>query len=100
MSSPKSFKRYASQWLGLFDEFKDRPGVVHKVHCPDEKAARALRLEFYKAREAFIGEESMRGEYEAALNARELRVEGTTVVFDLKDNNWIARLLEESLRKE
>lgn len=101
MTSPKTFKRYASQWFTLFEEFKQHPTKVVTVHCPNRNRAMAMRLEFYKAREAFLSDEGLRGEYEAALNNREVRISNESdVLFDLKDNNWIGQLIDKSLNKE
>lgn len=103
MTSPKNYQRYASQWMALFDAFKENPQQVHVVHCPSDKKARALRSEFYKAREAFLDDPDMRDEYGAVLNSREVKVDGPNnreVIFDSKDNNWVAQLLGASLKSK
>lgn len=74
--------------------------MIQTVQCPDMKKAKAMRLEFYKAREAFLNDESMRKEFEGTLNSREIRITADfKVIFDLKDNNWLAKLLEESFEE-
>lgn len=97
MSAAKIYARYAVQWLELFDGFKEFPTKVHVIHCKDEKQAKALRCEFYKAREAFLDEASMRDEYQEVLNSKEVLVRGNDVVFEFKDNNWAAKLIKDSL---
>lgn len=101
MTSPKTFKRYASQWLARFDDFKDHPDKVFVTQAPDMKKAKALRLEFYKAREAFLNDPSMCQEYEATLNSREVQItDDFKVVFELKDNNWVGKLLDSMIGQE
>lgn len=98
MASPKTFKRYAAQWFALLDSFKEDPSKIREVPCPDKDKAMAMRLEFYKMREAFIKDPDLRQEYEFVLNSREVRVtDDGRVVFDTKDNNWIGKLIEQSL---
>jgi hypothetical protein len=70
------------------------------VECADKKKAYAMRLEFYKAREAVMADPDWKQEYEGPLNAREARVEDNNVVFDTKDNNHIGQALKRALEKE
>lgn len=100
MTSPKSFKRYAGQWLNLFMAMQDDPHKVRIFNCPTKKAAQAMRSEFYKARTAFLSDEGARQEYEAILNSREVLIRGTSVVFEFKDNNWIGKLIEQGLNEQ
>lgn len=100
MSSPKTYKRYASAWYLLFDKLKNNPNEEHVIECPSEKRAKAVRSEFYKARDAFLQEEGMAQEFEAVLNAREVLVRGTKAIFALKDENWIAKLIMDSLDED
>lgn len=100
MSGPKTFKRFTAYWMDLFDSFKASPHKPFEVECKDTKKAFALRLEFYKAREAVLLDPDWTGEYEEALNAREARVDGTKVIFDTKDNNAIGQLLKAALEKD
>lgn len=98
MASPKTYKRYASQWFRILDSFKEDPQKVREVTCPNKNKAMAMRLEFYKMREAFIKDPELRKEYEYVLNSREVHVtDDGRVVFDTKDNNWIGKLIDESL---
>src|SRR4051812_15051901 len=95
MGSSKDYRRYASAWLTLFDAFKDDPYRQIAVDCPDSKAAQAMRLEFYKARDAFLADEGMNAEYGAVLNSREATVHGTQAVFDNKDRTWMTDAIHQ-----
>lgn len=98
MTAPKTYKRYATQWLELFDGFVENPSKVHVVHCPSYEKAQALRSEFYKARGAFLKDPDMRSDYEGVLNSKEVLIRGRDVVFECKDNNWAGKLIGDSLR--
>lgn len=101
MTSPKTYKRYATQWLDLFYVFKDEPTKTHTFQCDNATKAKAMRLEFYKAREAFLKDPDMRKEFESALNGREVRLtEDNRVIFDFKDNNWIGKVIADGLQQE
>lgn len=98
MASPKTYKRYAMQWFALLDLFKEDPNKIREIACPTKNKALAMRLEFYKMREAFLKEPELKAEYEFVLNSREVHVtEEGLVIFDTKDNNWIGKLIKESL---
>lgn len=101
MASPKTLKRYTTQWLALLDEFKDNPDKVVVMQCPDKNKAMGMRLEFYKMREVLLKEPDFEKEYEEALNSREVRVtEDGKVIFDSKENNWIGKIIEKSLHPQ
>jgi hypothetical protein len=97
MSPPKDFRRYSSAWMELFEAFRENPEQEVSVQCPSARKASALRLEFYKAREAFLSDESMQAEYGAVLNSREVRVVEDRVIFDNKDRGWIVEALDAAL---
>lgn len=96
MTAPKSFKRFSAGWFDLFNAFKDEPHVIREIECQSHTRAMALRLEFYKARKAFLDDPELGAEYEAALNSREVTVEGNKAIFGLKDN-WINDVIHSSL---
>lgn len=100
MGSSKDYRRYASAWLTLFDAFKDDPYRQIAVDCPDAKAAAAMRLEFYKARDAFIADEGMNAEYGVVLNSREVTVHDNKAVFDNKDRTWLNDAINQAVAKD
>lgn len=100
MSSPKTYKRYASAWYLLFDKLKTSPHEEHVIECPTPERAKAVRSEFYKARAAFLREEGMAKEFGETLNSREVLVRDNKVVFAFKDENWVAKLILDSLGEE
>lgn len=108
MSAPKDIRRYTEFWRPLFEKFNSAPEKEVRVRCGSLKEARNIRLEFYKAREAQHHEDN---EFRktcaspaevammtfANLNRKEVRLEGTTVVFGFKDNNRTAELLKAAI---
>lgn len=103
MTSPKTINRYSAHWMDLFDAFVDDPQKERVIECKTEKHAKGMRLEFYKAREALLKglhDSKQDAEFANALNTREVKVVGTQVVFTHKDENWIGKLIAESLGKE
>lgn len=100
MSSSKNYQRYSAAWLTLFDAMKEDPYRRIEVVCPDLRAAKALRLEFYKAREAFLNDEDMCREYGEVLNSREVRQEELTVVYENKDRTWLAEAIDKAVSRE
>jgi hypothetical protein len=100
MSSSKKYQRYASAWLTLFDAFKEDPDRHIEIECPDEKAAQAMRLEFYKARDAFVADDGMNREYGEVLNSREATFSGNKLIFDNKDRTWMGKAIEQAVAKE
>lgn len=97
MTAPKTFKRFAQVWFELFDKFKESPDETICVTLPDPKQAKAMRLEFYRARDAALADPDMANDYEAALNAREVKVRGNVCMFDSKDRNWVVPFITEAL---
>lgn len=97
MSNPKTIRRYSAEWFTLFNKFRDEPDETVEIECESEQNAKAMRLEFYKAREAFLRDPEMSIEYGEALESREVKVRGTLCVFDHKDRNWIGQLIAKSL---
>jgi len=104
MTSPKKVSRYNRGWFDLFDRIKEDLGGTIELECGTEQKASAVRLEFYKVREAITGgdptKRSPEGQdlfdrYEVALDSREVKVVGTKCVFAYKDSNWIGRILEQ-----
>jgi len=99
MPNPKTFDRYAEGWRDLLIEWEIDPNKVISIDCSSEKKAHAMRLEFYKMREAALCDLVLKERYNDILNSREVKVRDSVCVFDTKDNNWISKLLRASLDK-
>lgn len=108
MGSPKTVKRFNSEWFALFDRFIEDENAVIEVECGTPRAAKAMRLEFYKIRQAIVGTEQVPPEdpelaamYAGILNSREVAVpkDGTKCVFSHKDRNWIGQVLAKALEE-
>lgn len=112
MSASKDIKRYSEQWGQLFNEFHANPEHEIRVPCATLREAEKLRLEFYKARaaqlyqdEVLIKDTTAKGNSLKSienglyynLNKKEVRIEGTTVVFGYKEANRIAELLKSAI---
>lgn len=112
MSASKDINRYTSLWGDLFEEFHANPEREHRVPCATLKEAEAVRLEFYKARSAQMHQDELARKDGLAkgiplsqienstyfnLNKKEVRIEGTTVVFGYKEGSRVAELLKASL---
>ena len=100
MSHPKTLQRYTSEWFTLFDQFKADPDGTVELDCETPKKAAAVRLEFYKAREAFLKDPDMAQEYGEVLNSREVKVRDTHVIFDHKERNWVGNIIRRNLAPE
>lgn len=100
MSASREIGRYTELWAPMFNKFSDNPEEEVRVNCGTLKEARSLRLEFYKAREAQKHESLKPGNeglYPVNLDRKEVRIEGTTVVFGYKEENRIAQLLKAAI---
>jgi len=99
MPNPKNFDRYAEGWRDMLIEWDMNPNKVISIDCSSEKKANAMRLEFYKMREAALRDSMLKERYADILNSREVKVRDNVCIFDTKDNNWISKLILASLNK-
>lgn len=97
MGSSRNYQRYASAWMTLFEAFNEDPYKQITIECPNDKAAQAMRLEFYRARAAFLEDESMKDIYGAVLDSREVTVHGHNVTFDSKDRSWMNEAINQAI---
>lgn len=112
MSASKDINRYTSMWGELFDEFNAYPEREHRIQCATVREAEKIRLEFYKARAAQgHADEKTRADGLKSglplshilnstypnLDKKEVRLEGTTVVFGYKEASRVAELIKASL---
>lgn len=111
MSASKDIRRYTELWGELFNEFHANPEHEYRVPCATVKEAEKVRLEFYKARAAQLHQDEIATKEGLAkgipmkqienmlyfnLNKKEVRIEGTTVVFGYKETSRVAELLKAS----
>ena len=114
MSSTKYLNRYSNEWRELCSwmSHMDNQHTVTTVECETEKAAKAMRLEFYKVRDLYRKTEADATEAERQecfevwgvwnhnnLDTREVRVEGTKVIFGLKGENTLSKSIAAHLEK-
>lgn len=99
MSSPSTFSRYADAWVELLVAWEANPEKIISINCGTEKKAKAMRLEFYKMREAAMKDPLIKERYANALDTREVKVKDTMCIFDHKGNNWVQKLIEENMQQ-
>lgn len=110
MTASKKIERYSSEWLATCDWLCENPTETLVMKCASNKDARAMRLEFYKAREAIQASEiEMKNtDYKTyaqmghgALDAREACVSSGSdeVHFIYKDTNKMSMVLKAGLEE-
>src|SRR5437879_3770154 len=96
---PTKISRFAVQFTDMADAFQNDATLVFPIECKTPEQAAQLRLQFY----AFRNAARKTGEIKnfPIVEAVEATIaKGTnTTVFQCKDYSWMAKALDEGLRK-
>jgi len=99
MSRPRGLKYHAQEWGVIFDWMESHPTEEFSITCEDAQRARALRLEFYRARAALLADPDAEKALYPTLRSREASILADhTVLIRPREKTPVAQLLRESIK--